>query len=143
VKLDDIQKEWDVDSKIDRHALGDESIKIGTLHAKYYKIYIHEQLVLLKKKAEFDELRMMMYEFYTEGPNETHPKDWVFPSRGKVLKNEVQQVIDTNKLVIEETLKLGLQKEKVNFLKSIIDSFVGRGYNISAAINYERFRAGG
>lgn len=143
MKLEDIQKHWDEDSIIDRHSLGDESIKISSLHAKYYRIYIHEQLLLIKMKEELTEFRMMKHEFLTEGPNETHPPDWELPHRGKILRNQVEPYIDSDKQVIEKTLRLGLQKEKVLFLKSIIDSLVGRGFNIKAAIDYERFRAGG
>ena len=37
--LDEIQKLWEEDSKIDPDNLHIESLKIPQLHAKYYKIY--------------------------------------------------------------------------------------------------------
>ena len=50
VDLEQIQKMWERDAKIDIDNLHTESLKIPTLHSKYYEIY--NNIYLLRKKAE-------------------------------------------------------------------------------------------
>lgn len=133
---------WEKDSYIDRLNLSEEILKISSYHAKYYKLYVHEVLLLKKMEEELRELRLQKYEFFTMGPHEGTPDDWELPVGGKKLKNEVQPYIDSDKQVISKTLLVGLQKEKTQFLKSILDSLVARGYNINGAITFARFQAG-
>jgi hypothetical protein len=47
MNLDEIQKLWEEDSKIDEDNLHTESVKIPSLHAKYYKIF--NNILTLKK----------------------------------------------------------------------------------------------
>ena len=50
MNLDEIQASWAEDSKLDPDNLHNESIKIPSLHSKYYNIY--NNIVLLKKIVE-------------------------------------------------------------------------------------------
>ena len=50
MNLDEIQSSWAEDSKLDPDNLHNESIKIPSLHSKYYNIY--NNIVLLKKMEE-------------------------------------------------------------------------------------------
>lgn len=50
MNLDAIQELWEEDSKIDADNLHAESIKIPSLHAKYYKIF--NNILVLKKAQE-------------------------------------------------------------------------------------------
>lgn len=144
MKLEDIQAEWDIDSQIDRTQLGNESIKIPSLQAKYYKWYVREALQLKAMEEQFNILKLEKWEFLTMGPTkESHEKGWRQPPQGDILKSEVTQYLDADKDMISEKLKIAKQKEKVNFLKHIIDSLNGRSWNIRAAIDFEKFRAGG
>jgi hypothetical protein len=50
--------------------------------------------------------------------------------------------IDSDSDIIKSTLRIAVQQEKVDVLESIIKSLNGRGYNIKAAIDYEKFKTG-
>jgi hypothetical protein len=44
--------------------------------------------------------------------------------------------------LIELSLKIGLQQEKVELLQNIIKSLTNRGFNIKSAIDFIRFQSG-
>ena len=143
MKLDEIYAEWDKDSSIDPTELGNESIKIPSLHNKYFKLYTSEKLLLRKFEAEMKELKLEKYEFYTQGPSkESQDKGWEFPAKGIILKGDIPMYLDGDKDIIALSLKIGLQQEKIDILESIIKSLTNRGYQIKNAIDWNRFTMG-
>lgn len=143
MKIEDILDNWKEDSKIDRTELGDEALKIPKLHHKYYQIYVSERLSLRSLEFEMKQLKLDKYEFYTQGPNEeTQAKGWKFPARGLILKADIPMYMDADPEIIKISLKIGLQQEKLELLESIIKSFGNRGYNIKAAIDWQKFTMG-
>ena len=143
MKLDDIFAEWEQDSHIDRSELGEEALKIPKLHFKYYKIFTNERLVLRKLEADMKELKLSKNEFYTMGPTEeTHAKGWRLPPQGKIIRSDVHNYIEGDKDIIQLSLKIGVQHEKIDLLESIIKSLTNRGFNIKAAIEFEKFKVG-
>jgi hypothetical protein len=143
MKLDEIYVEWDKDSKIDTTDLGNESIKIPQLHNKYFKVYTSEKLLLRKYEAEMRELKLEKYEFYTQGPTkETQEKGWELPAKGLILKSDIPMYMDGDKQLIELSLKIGYQQEKIELLESIIKSLVNRGFQIKSAIDWHKFTMG-
>lgn len=143
MKLDEIYELWREDSQIDRTELGEESLKIPQLHYKYFKIYSTERLTLKKYEADMKQLRLSKYEFYTQGPTkETQDLGWELPPVGKVLKTDAPTYIDADKDVVDLSLKISMQQEKLEILDSIIRSLNNRGYNIKSAIDWEKFKVG-
>jgi hypothetical protein len=143
MKLEEIYTEWDKDSDIDTTDLGTESIKIPKLHNKYYKLYTSEKLLLRKYEAEMKSLKLVKYEFYTQGPSaETKDLGWEMPSRGMILKQEMPMYMEGDREIIALSLKIGLQQEKVELLESIIKSLVNRGFQIKSAIDWHKFTMG-
>lgn len=143
MKLEEILELWDKDSYIDRNDLSEESLKISKLHAKYYRIYVNERLILKKYEAELKTLKLDKTEFYTQGPTKEQMElGWRLPAVGKILKSEINTYLEADKDIIKLSLKIGLQNEKVELLESIIKSFNSRGYNINAAIAFEKFKMG-
>lgn len=143
MKIEDIFTEWDVDSRIDRTELGNEALKIPQLHHKYFKIFTHERLVLRKYEAELKQLKLAKHEFFTMGPTEeTHAKGWKLPPQGKILRSDVNNYIEADQEIVNLSLKIGIQQEKIELLESIIKSLTNRGFNIKAAIDFERFKVG-
>jgi hypothetical protein len=143
MKLEAIYEEWKKDSEIDKTELGDESIKIPKLHHKYYQVYSSEKMLLKKYEADLKQLKLAKYEFYTQGPSkETQEKGWELPARGMILKQEMPLYMEGDKDIIEMSLKIGLQQEKVELLESIIKSLSNRGFQIKAAIDWFKFTMG-
>lgn len=143
MKLEEIYAEWDKDSNIDTTDLGNESIKIPSLHNKYFKVYTSEKLLLRKYEAEMKELKLEKYEFYTQGPSkDSMEKGWSMPARGMILKQEMPMYMEGDKELIAQSLKIGYQQEKIELLESIIKSLVNRGFQIKAAIDWHKFTMG-
>lgn len=142
MNIEDILELWEKDSKIDTTDLDTEALKIAKLHHTYYQIYVKEKIVLRKFELDMKKLKLDKIEFYTQGPNEETPKNWKLPPRGMVLKTEIPMYLDADKEVIELSIKIGYQQEKVELLESIIKSFQYRGYNIKSAIDYRKFTMG-
>ena len=144
MKLDSIYALWAEDSKIDRMDLGEESLKISSLHQKYSQIYTNEKIRLREYEAALKVLKLEKYEFYTQGPtNETQEKGWELPAIGKIIRADVQQYIDADKDIIQLTLKIGIQNEKISLLDSIIKNLFNRGFQIKNAIDFMKYMAGG
>jgi len=140
MKIEDIFTQWKEDSDIDRTELGDEVLKIPKLHHKYYQMYIGERLLLRQYDAEMKQLKLDKYEFYTQGPNEeTKEKGWVMPAKGLILKSDIPMYMDADRDIVKLSLKIGIQNEKIDFIESIIKSLVNRGFNIKAAIDFQKF----
>jgi hypothetical protein len=144
MKLETIYAFWAEDSKIDRMDLGEESLKISSLHQKYSQIYTNEKIRLREYEAALKVLKLDKYEFYTQGPtNETQEKGWELPAIGRIIRSDVQQYIDADKDIIELSLKIGIQNEKISLLDSIIKNLFNRGFQIKNAIDYMKYTSGG
>lgn len=143
MKLEDIFKEWEIDSRIDMTELGEEALKIPKLHHKYFQIFTAEKLQYRKLESELKKLKLDKHEFYTQGPTkETQEKGWELPSIGRILKSDINTYIEADKHIIEMSLKIGIQLEKLELLESIIKSLTNRGYNIKTAVEWEKFKMG-
>jgi hypothetical protein len=143
MKIEDIQNLWSRDSKIDHTELSTEALRIPSLHSKYFRIFTEERLRLRKYELDLKKLKLEKYEFYTQGPTEeTHAKGWRLPPIGKVIKSEVNNYVDADDDIIQLTLKVGIQQEKIEMLESIIKSLTNRGFLIKSAIDFEKFKVG-
>lgn len=143
MKLEDIIGEWEVDSKINRDDLDNESLAASTLHHKYHKIFTYERIIMRKYETQHKQLRLEKFEFYTQGPTrETQEKGWQLPAAGKILKADANNYVDADKDIVEMALKVGLQHEKIELLESIIRSIMNRGFQIKNAIDFMKFQSG-
>lgn len=148
MKLEDIQNEWDKDSKIDHTNLGSEALNSSQLHAKYYKIFIRERMSLRKQEADIAELKQYRFQFYEGKLDDETLRElgWEEEYRAfqlKVLKSEIPRYLESDKILIEANLKLGLQEEKVKFLESIISTINFRNNSIRTAVDWAKFINGG
>ena len=141
--LQEIQTLWSKDAEVDRTALGEEASKIPQLHSKYFKIFSTERLKLRQMELVSKQLYTDLWEYYQGNFDYEmcEEKGWK-PFQLKILKSDITFYIDRNQDWVDSQLKLAMQKEKVDFLESIIKSLNGRGFNINAAINWEKFKVG-
>lgn len=134
---------WEEDSKIDSTDLGGESLRIPSLHAKYCRLYSLEKVVLTKLKGTYKSLRLEKYEFLINPTKEKVDLGWIIPPQGKLIKSEVGQYLESDTDLINLELQLSVQQEKVDMLKSILDTLKTRGLLIKNALDDRRFLAGG
>lgn len=143
MKIEEIESLWSEDSIITDIDLSREASKIPQLHAKYYQIYIREKMILLKYRNEYKKLKLEKHEFLINPTEDKFNDGWKLPAQGKILKNEIHTYLDGDDLLLQQELKIGIQEEKVTFLKSIIDSINTRNFIIKNMIEDRRFMAGG
>jgi hypothetical protein len=143
MNIEEIVSYWDKDSKIDETELGGEAIKIPKLHNKYLKIYMGERVSLFKMKGMRNKLKKVLVEYYLgeldRDELEELDRD---PFYKKLLKNEVENYIESDDLYIETNLKVAMQQEKVDYLDSIIKSLNSRNFQIKSALDWLRFTQG-
>ena len=134
---------WERDAQIDRTELGEESLRIPQLHSKYFKVFTAERLTLRKMEADFKRLYKDKYEWYngTLAEETLRAHEWE-PNPLKILRTDVPVHLEADPELQTENLKLELQKEKVDFLESILKTLPTRGYQIKGAIDWEKFKMG-
>jgi hypothetical protein len=89
------------------------------------------------------QLKLDKYEFLTQGPNEeTKDKGWRLPPKGMVLKSDIPMYLEADVDIVNLSLKIGIQQEKIDLLDSIIKSIMNRGYLIKSAIDWQKFIMG-
>ena len=143
MKLEDIFGLWEQDSKVDLYNLSQESIKIPKLHHKYYEIFSKERLNLRRMEGDFRLLNRNKHDWYSGSMDEDTLKELEWePYLQKIMKSEISMFVDSDKDIINFNLKLALQREKTELLESIIKSLTNRGFQIKAAIDFEKFKSG-
>lgn len=143
MKLDDIVNLWSNDSMVNRDDLIGESLKVPMLHAKYYEIYMHERQILKTHEEKFKNFEFAKWMYYQGkmDQDELNKRGWP-PFNHKLLKTDIQRIVDADEEIIDYKLKISQQAEKTEYLKSIIQSINQRTYMIKNAIEMVRFEAG-
>lgn len=142
MKLEEIVELWNEDVKIDRTELDAESIKIPSLHNKYYKIYIQEKIKLKAEDQEYKSYYKLKHEYYTGKLSKQDLDENGWEPFQFVLKNDISIYLEADKELSDRLLKLQVQKEKVEFLESIIKTLNNRGFLLKSAIDFIRFTSG-
>ena len=143
MKLEDIQALWKEDAKIDRYKLTDESLAIPILHSKYYEIYMTEKRVLNRESENIKNYLLAKKYYYTgKMPKEELIKRNWHPFGIHLSNSDIPIVIDADQDVIDSKLRIMEQTDKVEFLKSILQSINQRTYQIRAGIDMIKFEAG-
>jgi hypothetical protein len=141
--LDQIMDAWREDSSVDSTELGLESLKIPELHSKYLKIYFDERRKLKALEFQSKELSLKKYEYYNGkmSQEELDELNWE-PFMKRLMKNEVDMYLDSDKEIIQSNVRQTNQKEKIFFLEEVIKNINQRNFQISNAINWKKFTQG-
>ena len=140
MNLDEIQLLWEEDSKIDPDNLHNESIKIPSLHSKYYNIY--NNIVLLKKMEQnkYKILKKKKWLYYSgKADPEIYREN---PFDHKVLKPDIDKYLDADEDIIHIASKLDYYQTMLSFIDIILKTILNRTYQIKNAIEFMKFTAG-
>jgi len=140
MNIDEIENLWEKDSKIDPDNLHEESIKIPSLHAKYFKIYNN---IILLKKMEENKLKIMKKEKWIYYSGKADPEVYKEnPFDHKVLKQDMEKYLDADEELLKLISKIDYYNTILNYLDSILKTILNRTYQIKNSIEYMRFTAG-
>lgn len=141
--LEEIETLWSEDINIEKTRLGDESLKIPKLHAKYYHIYIREKLTLGKMVEDQRELQYILEQFFSKTLTDQELEDYgLVYGEKKILKPDIPKAVANYKDMVTLNMKILMQKEKVEFLKSILDMVKNRSFQIKDAVSMVMFEHG-
>lgn len=144
MKFEDIEKLWSEDCYIDKSELAVESLKIPSLHHKYYKIYVSEKIMYKKMENDHKELMKRKYDYLTGKFSDDDYAATGWPVQNKIiLKSDIPIHMDADKDLCNSLLKLAAQKEKADFLESIIKTLKDRNFTIKNAVDFLRWTSGG
>lgn len=121
MKLEDIEKLWAHDCGLDENDLASEALRIPKLHSKYYEIMLAEKrnLYILQQKKQELETVLEGYFLKTLTTEERIAAGLPDFSDKKILKNDVHKHIDAYPDMVQLNLKIGIQFDKIEFLKDI------------------------
>lgn len=143
MKLDEIFDNWATDSIIKNTDLDNQSLNIPYLHSKYIKMLAIEKMTLQKLENDYKNLYKLKHEYFSGSLDLDTIKDNGWEQNPKlILKTDIGMHIDADKDIQNLTLKIGLQKEKVSTIDSILKNIANRGYYISNAINWQKMQNG-
>ena len=140
MNLEFIQELWDKDSVIDQELLHSESIKVPSLHAKYYKIYNN---ILTLRKAQETQYKILRKEKWIYNSGKASPDVYAEkPFDYKVLKADLDKYFDADEDLIKCTAKMEYYQIMLEYLESILKVIQNRTYQIKNAIEWQRFTNG-
>lgn len=143
INIDEIVESWREDSKIDDLNLDKENVRIPSLHSKYVGMMVDENKSLRTLIRDRAILRRLLRSYYLGKADaddlEKLGRDQFYE---KILKNELNEYMDTDELMIRINAKISTQEEKIDVLKEIIRSINSRGYQLKNAIDWHRLTLG-
>jgi hypothetical protein len=141
--LDQMMEEWRLDATVDSTELGIVSLKIPELHSKYLKIYFDERRKLKALEFQSKDLSLKKYEYYNGklSQEELDELNWE-PFVKRLMKNEVDMYLDSDKDIIQNNVRIINQKEKLAFLEEVLKNVNQRNFQIKNAIEWKKFTQG-
>lgn len=141
--LDQMMEEWRLDATVDSTELGIASLKIPELHSKYLKIYFDERRKLKALEFQSKDLSLKKYEYYNGklSQEELDELNWE-PFVKRLMKNEVDMYLDSDKDIIQNNVRIINQKEKLVFLEEVLKNVNQRNFQIKNAIEWKKFTQG-
>jgi hypothetical protein len=141
--MDEIIEMWAKDSIIDESNLVNESKKIPALHAKYYNLYYKEVLRVKKLKYDYKELEATKREYYDGSMDEETLAEYGWkPFQLKVLRGDMDKYIQSDKDIIQLSLKIDYHSANANYLEDIIKTIHSRNFIVKNMIDILKFQAG-
>jgi hypothetical protein len=144
MQIDDYEKLWEADCKIDETNLVGESARIPVLHSKYYKLYHRAAMKATKLRYELKELERLKTEYYNGSISEEDLKKhgWK-PNPLRIMKTEIHRYIESDKDIINLSLQIDYWSSIAIFLESIVKQINNRNFVIKNMIDVLKFQNGG
>lgn len=143
MSTDDISELWSKDSKIDETNLMGESKRIPELHSKYYNLYYKEALKVKKLRYDYKELEMAKREWIdgSMAEEDLRERGWR-PFQKKVIRQDMDKYIQSDKDIINLSLKIDYHSVRANYLEDIVKTIHSRNFIIKNIIDIMKFQAG-
>jgi hypothetical protein len=143
MNIERIREMVEVDLKMDGTELADESIRIPQLHNKYLNIFHDENLVLRKYETDYKILRRQKWEYYSGKMSEDDLKSFGYqPFDHRILRQDLDVYLESDSDLLKIQSKVELQKQKVEYIDSLLKGINSRQWIIRNAIDWKKFISG-
>ncbi len=143
MKLEEIRRLWEEDSKINPKDLSGELFEINRLHSKYTGIYIGERQLHKAQEIEYNRLKKIKRDYYLGRlPRKfVEENDWE-PIEHEIRASDVGDYLRGDSDLCKIESKMAMQEIKLDLLKEIVKSIHTRSYNIRTALDYMKWKDG-
>lgn len=144
MNIEEYEKMWSEDAKIDEANLIGESSRIPVLHSKYYKLYHRAALKATKLRYELKELESAKWEWYegSMSQEDLKARGW-HPYGQKIIKTQIAVKIERDKDIIDLSLRIEYQSSVAKFLEDVLKQIHQRNFVIRNMVEMIKFNSGG
>jgi len=143
LKIEDIEKEWKNDSRIDLTDLNESSTLIPELHSKYFSFLNQIKGELRNLSSSRKKLYLLKSDYYNNqlAPQQMKELGWS-PNKRIILKGDLDKWIEADEDFIQLNLEMGRIQDIKEFLEDIIQNINRRGFIIKNIIEHNKFMMG-
>lgn len=144
ITLKELQEMWADDCKLDELNLGKESTRTPELHSKYLTHMSNVRLQLRKSEASLLKLRRIKMQYFRGelSKQELDALGWEQWLGPKPLKQDMNEMLDADDDVIEQTNKVEYIRTVADFLERVLRSLNSRTWDIKNSIEWTKFTNG-
>lgn len=139
--LEEYQKIWSEDCKINSEELDIASLSIPVVHSKYLTFLSQERKRIKALEATKDFLESQLKDYYAgaiDGKDINRP-----PFQLRLTTNsQINERVSKDKDMIKANLKIAECENSILFLKAVLDSINQRNWIIRNAIEWRKFTSG-
>jgi hypothetical protein len=141
--LDQLNKMWAEDCKLDEANVSYEARRVPELHNKYYHLYAKAGLKVKKLKSDLAELTKAKTEYYLGSMDQAELKQRGWKPNALIIpRSDIAKYIDSDKDVIDLSLTIDYHLTIAEYLEDIVKQINTRNFLLTNIVNWERFRAG-
>ena len=145
MKLSEIQEMWQKDARLEETKIGNESLNIPNLHAKYISLLSSMKLNLRKAESDYYRMRKKKYRYYRGemSREELAEEEWVQYLGNKPLKAEMDEFLQTDEDLLLLQDKSEYYKTVIYTLEQIMRSLNSRTWDIKNYVEFMKYSQGG
>lgn len=145
--IEEILKEWEVDSKINENDIESSTISIARIHAKYLSMYAATRTKLRLLRAKHEARKHLIWRYYTgkmiRSEMDDHGLDYdPFCGGAKPMKSDMNRYVDVHEKVSSISAEIERCTIISETLSEILDTIKWRGQHIKNIIEIRKFQAG-
>lgn len=138
MEIEELQEIIAEDSIVNDDKIDKESLKISSLHSKYYRFYARELSQLSHLKFEYNKLKKKRTEYYLgRASDEEYVAE---PLNQKILKTDIDLYLNADEVLNESFATMDKQKIKVEMIEKFISTLTARGFNLRTALDFIKFK---
>lgn len=138
--IEQIEKQWAIDSKIDKTDLNTDSAQQLELHSKYHKLLNYVRRHLRLAQAERSRLINLKTDYYTNQlpPQQLKELGWS-PNPRLVLKADLDRFLEADEDLIKLNLSIGDLNDMVSYAEGIIRAIYQKPFITKNIIENNKF----